>query len=60
MDRNAGNIYKAARLRKGITQETAAEALGISTDSVRSYENGLSLIHIWQRPSYHRQGAAGD
>ena len=43
MDRNTGNIYKTARLRKGITQETAAEALGISTDSVRSYENGYRV-----------------
>lgn len=43
MDRKAGNIYKAARMQHGITQEAAAEALGISSDSVRSYENGYRV-----------------
>lgn len=32
------NIYQAARDLKGFTQETAAELLGISVESVRAYE----------------------
>ena len=32
------NIYKTARLKAGKTQEGAAEALGISVESVKAYE----------------------
>lgn len=32
------NIYKAARESAGLTQERAAEALGISVESIRVYE----------------------
>ena len=45
MDKSTGNIYKAARLRRGITQETAAESLGICADTMRSYENGYRVPH---------------
>ena len=34
------NIYKTARRFAGLTQERWAEAIGVSTDSVRCYENG--------------------
>lgn len=34
------NIYKIARRSAGITQEAAAEQLGISVESVRAYETG--------------------
>lgn len=34
------NIYKAARRSAGLTQEAAAEKLGISVESVRAYETG--------------------
>lgn len=32
------NIYKTARLKSGKTQEAAAEALGISVESLKAYE----------------------
>lgn len=34
------NIYKTARRSAGLTQEAAAEQLGISVESVRAYETG--------------------
>lgn len=34
------NIYKNARHAAGITQEKAAEMLGISVESIRAYETG--------------------
>ncbi|MBQ6358926.1 MAG: helix-turn-helix transcriptional regulator [Clostridia bacterium] len=33
------NIYKAARQKAGKTQEAAAEALGISVESIKAYES---------------------
>lgn len=33
------NIYKAARVSAGLTQERAAEKLGISVESVKAYES---------------------
>ena len=37
------NIYKIARRNAGITQEAAAEQLGISVESVRAYETGQRI-----------------
>lgn len=37
------NIYQTARRAAGITQERAAELLGISVESVRSYESGARI-----------------
>lgn len=37
------NIYQNARKSAGITQEAAAERLGISPESVRAYENGVRV-----------------
>lgn len=37
------NIYKTARRAAGITQEAAAEQLGISVESVRAYETGQRI-----------------
>ena len=34
------NIYKVAREARGLTQEAAAEKLGISDSSIRAYETG--------------------
>ena len=34
------NIYKTARKVAGMTQERWAEAVGVSVDSIRGYENG--------------------
>lgn len=34
------NIYKNARRGAGLTQESAAERLGISVESLRAYESG--------------------
>lgn len=33
------NIYKTARMKAGKTQEASAEALGISVESIKAYEN---------------------
>ena len=33
------NIYKTARIKAGITQEAAAEAIGVSVESLKAYEN---------------------
>ena len=33
------NIYKTARIKAGKTQEGAAEAIGISVESIKAYEN---------------------
>lgn len=35
----AQNIYQTAREQHGLTQETAAELMHISSDSIRAYEN---------------------
>ena len=37
------NIYKTARTVAGLTQERWAEAVGVSVDSIRTYENGSVL-----------------
>lgn len=33
------NIYKTARIKAGKTQEVAAEAIGISVESIKAYES---------------------
>ena len=40
MPQDRRNIYKIAREAKGLTQEAAAEKLGISDSSIRAYETG--------------------
>lgn len=40
MNRGYENIYKMARQRTSYTQEVAAELLGVSVETVRSYETG--------------------
>lgn len=40
MSEECRNIYKKARRVAGLTQEAAAERLGISVESVRAYETG--------------------
>lgn len=40
---NDRNIYQAARRAAGLTQEAAAERLGISVESIRAYETGLRV-----------------
>lgn len=40
---NGMNIYKTAREAKGLTQEAAAEKLGISVTSIRAYETGQRI-----------------
>ena len=37
------NIYKTCRRSAGLTQEAAAERLGISVESIRAYENGQRI-----------------
>lgn len=37
------NIYKTARKVAGLTQERWAEAVGVSVDSIRGYENGAVI-----------------
>lgn len=40
METKPRKIYKTARAVAGLTQERWAEALGVSVDSIRAYENG--------------------
>ena len=40
MEAKPRNIYKTARAVAGLTQERGAEAVGVSVDSIRCYENG--------------------
>ena len=40
MEPKPGNIYYTARRFAGFTQERWAEAVGVSVDSIRCYENG--------------------
>lgn len=40
MESKPRKIYKTARAVAGLTQERWAEALGVSVDSIRAYENG--------------------
>ena len=37
------NIYKTARKAAGLTQEAAAEGLGICVESIRAYETGIRV-----------------
>lgn len=37
------NIYKTVRLRTGLTQESAAERIGVSVESIRAYESGRRI-----------------
>lgn len=43
MPDNGRNIYKAAREARGLTQEAAAERMGISDSSIRAYETGQRI-----------------
>ena len=43
MPEECRNIYKKARRAAGVTQEAAAERLGISVESVRAYETGQRI-----------------
>ena len=40
MEPKPRNIYRTARTVAGLTQERWAEAVGVSVDSIRAYENG--------------------
>lgn len=40
---NDRNIYQTARRAAGLTQEAAAERLGISVESIRAYETGIRI-----------------
>lgn len=37
------NIYKAVRLCTNLTQEAAAERIGVSVESIRTYETGRRI-----------------
>ena len=43
MQNDCANIYQSARKIAGLTQERAAELLGLSTRSLADYESGLRL-----------------
>ena len=43
MPQDKRNIYKIAREARGLTQEAAAEKLGISDSSIRAYETGQRI-----------------
>ena len=46
-----GNQIKALRTQKGVTQETLAQALGVSAQSVSKWENGASAPDIGLLPA---------
>ena len=66
------NIYQAARRQSGITQERAAQALGISVESIKAYEsyarippfdivNGMCIIYRAEWLAYqHNRIASGE
>ena len=37
---------KAARVNKDLTRGTAAEALGVTANALRNYENGITIPNI--------------
>lgn len=43
MEQKPRNIYRTARTVAGLTQERWAEAVGVSVDSIRGYENGAVI-----------------
>lgn len=43
MPEECRNIYKTCRKAAGLTQESAAERLGISVESLRAYESGQRI-----------------
>ena len=43
MSENDTNIYRIARTKAGLTQEAAAEALGVSAESIKAYESYARL-----------------
>jgi len=66
------NIYKTARLSAGLTQERAAEKLGISVESIKAYEtytrlppshvlDGMCIIYDYIPLAYqHNRIASGE
>ena len=43
MERKYPNLYQRARLSTGLTQERAAELLGLSPESLKQYEGGKTV-----------------
>lgn len=43
MERESRNIYRNARAATGMSQESWAEAIGVSVESVRNYESGRQI-----------------
>ena len=43
MDKRCPNLYQRARLSTGLTQERAAEILGLSPESLKQYEGGRRI-----------------
>lgn len=43
MDKRCPNLYQRARLSTGLTQERAAELLGLSPESLKQYEGGKTV-----------------
>lgn len=43
MDQRCPNLYQRARLSTGLTQERAAELLGLSPESLKQYEGGKTV-----------------
>ncbi len=43
MEQRCPNLYQRARLSTGMTQERAAELLGLSPESLKQYEGGKTV-----------------
>ena len=54
MTDNSVNIYKAARMASGLTQERAAELLGCSTRTIAAYEQGEDPLTVVEAARYSR------
>ena len=43
MDKKCPNLYQRARLSTGMSQERAAELLGLSVERLKQYEGGKTV-----------------
>lgn len=43
--KETGSHYRALRISKGLSQESVAEALGVSASKISNFENGKSITH---------------
>jgi DNA-binding transcriptional regulator YiaG len=66
---NYGKAVRRERLRRGLTQQVAAQQLGVCTDTLQKWEWGrhkpastlLDRLRAWlDDPAYHHQSARAE